>query len=257
MKKTGTTTASGTATPPGARDAAQTPAAEAVSVTLLEEMQGPCGPLPADLRAAYNLACSITQAVELILITARHVAADRVIPAPAGGAAGSVGGFSFATRELAARHRQGRSLGAVAPGPHRETLCRGIALNVEALRREFPHHGVLKGVTNELTVASEPASRFGHPNAHRAALALASRLFLAVWQHADPDEFTRALLDPGVRFDLGAIDARLEVVCEALAAAEWPDAGAIAVACEVEAAKAAAARSAWGAADYRPARKQE
>lgn len=171
-----------------------------VSVTTLGYSLASVGPMPSDLNAALNLACYSCHLVHGLL----HFLTSAPTP--------------------------------LDPGDG--NARRLVVITIERIRAEYPYHGVLKDVTNELTVVSEPNSRFDAANAHQAAMSLVNTVMLHVQLAADPVAFSNGMTDTSV------IAEKFDAIRAAFSARQWPDPLAIWTACQIEAQKAAEARRA-------------
>ena len=207
---------------------------DAKSVTRFTESVTGAGPLPADLLAALNVAAFTASSAGGAVELARTCFPPAPVP-PADERPTSV-----AARVRAERRRRPTPSQA---GPV-DDLHKLILLHLAAIQREFPHHGRVTAVTNELTAVSEPDGRFGAANAHRAAVGFGIRVHMIAGQVGDPEGFARCVGDPGARTDPEKIAANVAAVAAALAErTDWPDVHALTVQCEVEACRAAAARA--------------
>jgi hypothetical protein len=176
------------------------------SVTELDFPLASCGPLPPDLLAAFNLAVNSAGNAKQILNPSRMF------------------------------------LDAQSSDEDAKNFV-GIVVNcIEGIRNEYPYHHVLNPVENLLTSVSEPQSRFGAPNAHRAALDFARAVLNYVWSVADQLRYSQCPGDPNLRMDVSLVPKRFRSIAERLGTREWPEADTIIQACQVEAAKAAEAR---------------
>jgi hypothetical protein len=194
---------------------------------------GSCGRLPTDLQEAFDKATTLATTTSVIVdIAKRGVAGSHAMPPPGNGS-------------YVSRLRSTRSLLApvAAVREDRDASVRIFQSALESIKELLRNTEPMGDVTNELTIASEPAGRFGHANAHKACFSLGIDAWFAIWGTADPVTFYQATeAEAEVQLDPEKVRVNFREVCSSVAGREWPDFSQLRVACEIEACKAAAAR---------------
>lgn len=186
---------------------------------------GSCGALPTGLQDAFDKASMLAGMTGTIV----HIAGRAAFPpSPADGSGSHVARLRMPPLPRAARVSD-------------EDDVTNFLLVLESIKTQLRNPGAMGLVTNELTAVSEPGSRFGEANAHKACFRLALDAWLTIWQTADPTSFS-PMSEPGAQLDPNKVRAKFREVCAEVIAREWPDFEQLRVACEVEACKVAAAR---------------